>query len=381
MLLVNDSIIGPSSYHQNSFTPASTQPSAYCGIGLQPFRSRSGSLADPNNGHMHGKPLGMEDLFTQEPSGSQDVTTVPGTSDDSYLPFDSDAIDLSLIYNQESSTLCTPTSDVLLPSRFQTPTNEFDGFVELHHDGFCRYPDSGYGGPAVQNESTSLENHLSVPNPFSENVPMNNEAPIVPVVPKNSFAPLMSEPVDTSDHGYNFDTRIRDDGKQTQHYTDPTLESDEENDEDDDMMMTGRPRCDSLESDVSNAEAVVPVVASLDSLGSSKVPMTSEQIGRILPKVDKPELGDLTGKMPRPAVVNTAPRRRKKGEKVTAEDLRREDEERKLKSVLSARDCRKRKKQYIISLQMAIQQYDEREAVAQKLIRYLKKEIDTLKRN
>merc|ERR1712100_813587 len=71
---------------------------------------------------------------------------------------------------------------------------------------------------------------------------------------------------------------------------------------------------------------------------------------------DKPCLGDLNGKMPRPVIVNSSPRRKRKSD-ISPRDIEADEEERKMKSVQSARDCRKRKKQYIQGLQQAIQQY------------------------
>lgn len=103
-------------------------------------------------------------------------------------------------------------------------------------------------------------------------------------------------------------------------------------------------------------------------------PACSELASALLPKVDKPCLGDLNGKMPRPVIVNSSPRRKRKSD-VSPRDIEADEEERKMKSVQSARDCRKRKKQYIQGLQQAIQQYEEREAAAQKLIQALRESI------
>lgn len=100
---------------------------------------------------------------------------------------------------------------------------------------------------------------------------------------------------------------------------------------------------------------------------------------KLLPKVDKPSLGELNGKMPRPVVVNASPRRRRKCDKVSEEEIIAEEEARKVKSVQSARDCRKRKKEYIQGLQLAIKQYDEREAAAQRLIATLSSSIERLR--
>lgn len=125
-------------------------------------------------------------------------------------------------------------------------------------------------------------------------------------------------------------------------------------------------------------ESVVPKPARATTL-TSNPPVLSNLAAKLLPKVDKPELGDLNGKMPRPIIVNMAPRRRRKGDTVSARELEEEDELRKMKSVQSARDCRKRKKQYITGLQTAIAQYDEREAVAQKLISTLRARIHKIK--
>eukprot|EP00035_Acanthoeca_spectabilis_P035849 m.36516 g.36516 ORF g.36516 m.36516 type:complete len:270 (+) comp7582_c0_seq2:471-1280(+) len=108
-------------------------------------------------------------------------------------------------------------------------------------------------------------------------------------------------------------------------------------------------------------------------------PVSSKLASVLLPKVDKPSLGELNGKMPRPVVVNASPRRRRKTDKVTDEQIQAEEEARKIKSVQSARDCRKRKKQYIQGLQLAIQQYEQREAAAQQLIGTLEKSIERLK--
>lgn len=124
----------------------------------------------------------------------------------------------------------------------------------------------------------------------------------------------------------------------------------------------------------SKRECVIPMPARVTTL-TSNPPVLSNLAAKLLPKVDKPELGDLNGKMPRPNIVNMAPRRRRKGDTVSARELQEEDELRKMKSVQSARDCRKRKKHYITGLQTAIAQYDEREAVAQKLISTLRAQI------
>eukprot|EP00037_Helgoeca_nana_P001314 m.26237 g.26237 ORF g.26237 m.26237 type:complete len:279 (+) comp11697_c0_seq1:291-1127(+) len=107
--------------------------------------------------------------------------------------------------------------------------------------------------------------------------------------------------------------------------------------------------------------------------------VTSKLASALLPKVDKPSLGELNGKMPRPVVVNASPRRRRKTDKVTDEQIQAEEEARKIKSVQSARDCRKRKKQYIQGLQLAIQQYEQRETVAQHLIGTLNHSITSIK--
>jgi len=107
-------------------------------------------------------------------------------------------------------------------------------------------------------------------------------------------------------------------------------------------------------------------------------PPAPSKLTSLLPKVDKPSLGELNGKMPRPVVVNASPRRRRKTERVTDEEMQAEEEARKVKSVQSARDCRKRKKQYIQGLQLAIQQYEQREAAAQQLIATLEKSISRL---
>lgn len=166
-------------------------------------------------------------------------------------------------------------------------------------------------------------------------------------------------------------------------------------DESDSRLSPRRSSADSTGS----SEAVVPViVASPGSENNNVAERNSTQSDRaqesesafqktsetsladVLPKVDKPELGDLNGKMPRPVVVNTAPRRRRKNEKVSEAVLRREDEARKLKSVQSARDCRRRKKQYIAQLQRAIKQYEDRERVAQRLVASLRAQIADLSR-
>eukprot|EP00040_Diaphanoeca_grandis_P010889 m.55809 g.55809 ORF g.55809 m.55809 type:complete len:428 (+) comp22135_c0_seq1:436-1719(+) len=110
------------------------------------------------------------------------------------------------------------------------------------------------------------------------------------------------------------------------------------------------------------------------------LPLAQTSIALLLPEVDLPELGDLNGKMPRPAVVQAPPRRRKKNEKISADELARETEERKSKSVQSARDCRQRKKQYIGRLQNAINQYNQRERTAQNLITSLQNQLIELQR-
>lgn len=107
--------------------------------------------------------------------------------------------------------------------------------------------------------------------------------------------------------------------------------------------------------------------------------LASKLAETLLPKVEAPSIGELNGKMPRPVVVNASPRRRRKTDKVTEEQIQMEEEARKIKSVQSARDCRKRKKEYINGLQAAIDQYNKREAAAQHLITTLEKSIARLR--
>jgi hypothetical protein len=113
-------------------------------------------------------------------------------------------------------------------------------------------------------------------------------------------------------------------------------------------------------------------------LGASPT-LASKLAETLLPKVEAPSIGELNGKMPRPFVVNASPRRRRKTDKVTEEQIQMEEEARKIKSVQSARDCRKRKKEYIGGLQLAIDQYNKRESAAQHLIATLEKSIARLK--
>jgi len=101
----------------------------------------------------------------------------------------------------------------------------------------------------------------------------------------------------------------------------------------------------------------------------------------VYPQVDKPCVGELNGKMPRPVVVNTTGRRRRKTGTVSREELDMEETNRKIKSVQSARDCRRRKKEYIEGLQNAIRMYDERETRAQHVIHTLRAAIDRLRKS
>lgn len=76
----------------------------------------------------------------------------------------------------------------------------------------------------------------------------------------------------------------------------------------------------------------------------------------------------------------TRPTTAKSAHKQTADEERREAELKKAKSVQSARDCRKRKKEFIRSLQLQVKQCEEREAATQKVIATLEQTLIDLKK-
>lgn len=71
--------------------------------------------------------------------------------------------------------------------------------------------------------------------------------------------------------------------------------------------------------------------------------------------------------------------KRKRTSKLTAEDEAKEAELKKAKSVQSARDCRKRKKEFIKSLQVEVKRCEEREAATRRLIASLEEKLKILK--
>lgn len=71
--------------------------------------------------------------------------------------------------------------------------------------------------------------------------------------------------------------------------------------------------------------------------------------------------------------------KRKRSTKLSAEDEAKEAELKKAKSVQSARDCRKRKKEFIKSLQVEVKRCEEREVATRRLISSLEEKLKILK--
>lgn len=301
-----------------------------------------------------------------------------------------------------SSLLCGQSLDAPMcnqpapVSPFRTPSVlDGPGLHDGDHffgSGTCdldlRYPNLAMSSPqrrgsGALSASSFLATGVSLPG-----LGQSPSKPVAPVVP---IAPVPVRSQETGHIASKLPLRARSGALFLPFNYSHDRESPEPNESD----YGSSPRRSSADSAIST-EAVVPVVVASsvsekncaadrgptrsDGVQDSEAALQKASLADVLPKVEKPELGDLNGKMPRPVVVNTAPRRRRKNERVSEAVLRREDEARKLKSVQSARDCRRRKKQYIAQLQRAIRQYEDRERVAQRLVTSLRAQIADLSR-
>lgn len=91
---------------------------------------------------------------------------------------------------------------------------------------------------------------------------------------------------------------------------------------------------------------------------------------------------DAAGAAP-PAAQHTPPpqeqlRRRRRRDELSPEEEAAEMEMKKQKSVQSARDCRRRKKEFIASLQIRVKHCEERETRSQRIIAALEAELEQL---
>eukprot|EP00038_Savillea_parva_P026569 m.55081 g.55081 ORF g.55081 m.55081 type:complete len:178 (+) comp7579_c0_seq3:508-1041(+) len=120
------------------------------------------------------------------------------------------------------------------------------------------------------------------------------------------------------------------------------------------------------------------VVSGDDDSDASGVHAPSPTAGTNIPRAQSGGGAGKVGGMAGASSMMSAAARKRKRTKMSAEEEAAEAEMKKLKSVQSARDCRRRKKAFIQSLQVRVKECEDREVATQARIAALEVELKQL---